>query len=45
MNEICEKIKNKKFSYCDKFYGIHGHHRGRSPSGKIRYNFSKTRIF
>jgi hypothetical protein len=27
MNKLTEEIKNKPFSYWDKFYGIHGHHR------------------
>tara|TARA_Y100000589_G_C27102203_1_gene608555 strand:- start:491 stop:1036 length:546 start_codon:yes stop_codon:yes gene_type:complete len=30
MNRIYEKIKNKPFSYCNKFYHIHGNHRDRN---------------
>ena len=30
MNKRYEEIKNRDFSYVDKFYGIHGSHRGRS---------------
>lgn len=29
MNKLYEKIKDKPFSYWDKFYGLHGHHRER----------------
>jgi len=29
MNKTYEKIKDKPFSYCDKFFHIHGSHRGR----------------
>jgi len=29
MNKIVEEIKNKPFSYWDRFYGIHGSHRNR----------------
>jgi hypothetical protein len=29
MNKLYESIKNREFSYWDKFYGIHGSHRGR----------------
>lgn len=29
MNKLYEEIKIKPFSYCDEFYGIHGHHRNR----------------
>ena len=29
MNALCAKIKHKPFEYCDKFYHIHGSHRGR----------------
>jgi hypothetical protein len=27
MNKLCSEIKNYPFSYCDKFYHIHGSHR------------------
>ena len=30
MNKLYEKIKDKPFSYYDKFYHIHGSHRDRS---------------
>lgn len=29
MNALCERIKDKPFSYWDRFYGIHGSHRNR----------------
>lgn len=29
MNAVYEKIKNEPFTYVDRFYHIHGHHRGR----------------
>ena len=29
MNKVCKTIKDKPFEYCDKFYHIHGSHRGR----------------
>ncbi len=29
MNKVYEEIKHKPFSHYDKFYHIHGHHRGR----------------
>ena len=32
MNKICEEAKDKPFEYCDEFYHIHGHHRGRWDS-------------
>ena len=30
MNQCYEKIKNKPFTYCDSFFGIHGSHRNRN---------------
>ena len=29
MNKCVKRLKNKPFSYCDQFYGIHGSHRNR----------------
>jgi len=29
MNKVCEDIKDKPFSYFDKFYHVHGSHRGK----------------
>jgi len=29
MNKVCEEIKDKPFQYYDKFFHIHGSHRGR----------------
>ncbi len=40
MNKLYEKIKDKPFSYCDKFYGIRGSHRKKSISAEcVRHRF------
>lgn len=33
MNELCEGIKDRDFSYYDHYYHIHGSHRGREHYG------------
>tara|TARA_Y100001949_G_C15931620_1_gene305909 strand:- start:184 stop:1029 length:846 start_codon:yes stop_codon:yes gene_type:complete len=34
MNELYEEIKHEPFEYCDKFYHIHGSHRGRAQADR-----------
>lgn len=41
MNECYEKIKNKPFSYIDKYYNLHGSHKGRKPLSKKQMNYHR----